>query len=119
MRYEAHRGLQTTMLRRLPDSMHSPRNDGVADARLKQHAARARECTAERSVGFVFSFLPVEHMSALQNVCLAHNWYGVPQQTAAQTARVRNSSESVAGRRMAARKCLGGSAACRHPARSP
>lgn len=63
----------------------------VGDARLEGRTPpdRAMLHRLRRSVGFVFQFHCLfEHMSALQNVCLAPvHVYGVPQHTAAQSGR--------------------------------
>jgi len=63
----------------------------VGDARLQGSTPPDRKMLhrLRRSVGFVFQFHCLfEHMSALQNVCLAPiHVYRVPQHTAAQTAR--------------------------------
>ncbi len=63
----------------------------VGDARLEGSRLPDRKMLhrLRRSVGFVFQFHCLfEHMSALQNVCLAPvHVYGVPQHTAAQTGR--------------------------------
>jgi ABC-type polar amino acid transport system ATPase subunit len=63
----------------------------VGDARLEGSTPPDRKMLhrLRRSVGFVFQFHCLfEHMSALQNVCLAPiHVYGVPQHTAAQTGR--------------------------------
>ena len=63
----------------------------VGDARLEGRRApdRAMLHRLRRSVGFVFQFHCLfEHMSALQNVCLAPvHVYGVPHHDAAQAGR--------------------------------
>lgn len=63
----------------------------VGDARLEGSTTPDRKMLhrLRRSVGFVFQFHCLfEHMSALQNVCLAPiHVYGEPQHTAVQTGR--------------------------------
>jgi polar amino acid transport system ATP-binding protein len=83
---------KTTMLRAIAGLDAFARGTiEVGDARLEGSTPPAREMLhrLRRSVGFVFQFHCLfEHMSALQNVCLAPIYvYGVPQQTAAQAGR--------------------------------
>ncbi|HUP39368.1 MAG TPA: ATP-binding cassette domain-containing protein [Vicinamibacterales bacterium] len=83
---------KTTMLRAIAGLDAFARGTiEVGDARLEGRTQPAREMLhrLRRSVGFVFQFHCLfEHMSALQNVCLAPIYvYGVPSQTAAQAGR--------------------------------
>ena len=110
---------------RLPDWTHSTRGTiEVGDARLEGSTPPARDMLhrLRRNVGFVFQFHCLfEHMSALQNVCLAPvHVHGVPQPTPSADAveSCSSSSASIRAPTLAARAVGRGSAACRHCTRA-